>query len=125
MDIEMENSRKLNRVKSTINEKHRASKKIGGLEVEEYTGSSEEDLEIMLWWIKISMILTKIDRVERSFKKGQVWAIYDDDDDGIPRHYGLIDEAVSVNSFEVKISWLDLQNNGDEGKICWEKMAFH
>ncbi|BBH09675.1 DNAJ heat shock N-terminal domain-containing protein [Prunus dulcis] len=39
------------------------------------------------------------DREERSFKKGQVWAIYDDDD-GMPRHYGLIDEVVSVNPFE-------------------------
>ncbi|KAL5794596.1 hypothetical protein ACOSP7_003190 [Xanthoceras sorbifolium] len=64
------------------------------------------------------------DRVERSFKKGQVWAIYDDYD-GMPRHYGLIDEVVSVNPFEVKMSWLDLQNNGDEELICWEKMGFH
>lgn len=64
------------------------------------------------------------DRMERSFKKGQVWAIYDDDD-GMPRHYGLIDEVVSANPFEVKMSWLDLQTNGDEGLICWEKMGIH
>ncbi|XP_008236435.1 PREDICTED: uncharacterized protein LOC103335205 [Prunus mume] len=64
------------------------------------------------------------DREERSFKKGQVWAIYDDDD-GMPRHYGLIDEVVSVNPFEVKMSWLDLQNNGDEWLASWEKMGFH
>ncbi|GAB2273414.1 hypothetical protein Dimus_008209 [Dionaea muscipula] len=64
------------------------------------------------------------DRVERSFKKGQVWAIYDDDD-GMPRHYGLIDEVVSVNPFEVKISWLDLQYHGDERLMLWEKMGFH
>ncbi|XP_052209477.1 J protein JJJ2 [Diospyros lotus] len=64
------------------------------------------------------------DRVERSFKKGQVWAIYDDDD-GMPRHYGLIDEVVSVNPFELRMSWLDLQSNGDEGLICWEEMGFH
>lgn len=64
------------------------------------------------------------DRVERSFKKGQVWAIYDDDD-GMPRHYGLIDEVVSVNPFEVKMSWLDFQNCGDERLICLEKMGFH
>ncbi|CBI33814.3 unnamed protein product, partial [Vitis vinifera] len=64
------------------------------------------------------------DRVERSFKKGQVWAIYDDDD-GMPRHYGLIDEVVSVNPFQMKMSWLDLQDNGDEGLIFWEKLGFH
>lgn len=63
------------------------------------------------------------DRMERSFKKGQVWAIYDDDD-GMPRHYGLIEE-VTVNPFEVKMSWLDVQNNGDERLLCWEKMGFH
>lgn len=64
------------------------------------------------------------DRGERSFKKGQVWAIYDDDD-GMPRHYGLIDEVISVNPFEVKMSWLDLQNSGNEVLICWEKLGFH
>ncbi|GAB4834789.1 hypothetical protein Ancab_033057 [Ancistrocladus abbreviatus] len=64
------------------------------------------------------------DRVEKSFKKGQIWAIYDDDD-GMPRHYGLIDEVVSVNPFEVKMSWLDLQHKGDERLMCWEKMGFH
>ena len=60
------------------------------------------------------------DRVERSFKQGQIWAIYDDDD-GMPRHYALIDEVVSVNPFEVKISWLDLQSNADEVLRCWDR----
>ncbi|CAL1352195.1 unnamed protein product [Linum trigynum] len=60
------------------------------------------------------------DRTEKSFKKGQVWAIYDDTD-GMPRQYGLIDEVVSVNPFEVKLSWLDLVNNGDDRLISWLK----
>ncbi|XP_057520617.1 uncharacterized protein LOC130800907 isoform X1 [Amaranthus tricolor] len=64
------------------------------------------------------------DRVERSFKKGQIWAIYDDDD-GMPRHYGLIDEVVSVNPFQVRMSWLDLQKDGDEMWSSWEQMGFH
>lgn len=64
------------------------------------------------------------DRVERSFKKGQVWAIYDDDD-GMPRHYGLIDEVVSLNPFDVQMSWLDFQNDGEEMLTCWEKSGFH
>ncbi|CAN1160435.1 DnaJ homolog subfamily B member 14 [Linum perenne] len=62
------------------------------------------------------------DRSEKSFKKGQVWAIYDDID-GMPRHYGLIDEVVSVNPFEVKLSWLDLVDNGDERLISWGKLG--
>lgn len=64
------------------------------------------------------------DRVERSFNKGQVWAVYDDHD-GMPRNYCLIDEIVSLNPFEVKISWLDILNHGDESLICLEKMGFH
>ncbi|KAL8138736.1 hypothetical protein V2J09_004737 [Rumex salicifolius] len=64
------------------------------------------------------------DRAERSFKNGQVWAIYDDDD-GMPRHYGLIEEVVSINPFEVKMSWLNLHNNDDQSWISWEKMGFH
>ncbi|XP_039141365.1 uncharacterized protein LOC120278701 [Dioscorea cayenensis subsp. rotundata] len=64
------------------------------------------------------------DRSERCFKKGQVWAIYDDDD-GMPRHYGLIDEAVSSNPFRVKMSWLDVQSDGDEAIMLFEKSGHH
>ncbi|XP_022737418.1 uncharacterized protein LOC111290394 [Durio zibethinus] len=64
------------------------------------------------------------DRSERNFKKGQVWAIYDDDD-GMPRHYGLIEEVFSVHPFEVKMSWLDFQNNGDDRLLSWEKVGFY
>ncbi|XP_057810033.1 uncharacterized protein LOC131024541 [Salvia miltiorrhiza] len=52
------------------------------------------------------------DRMERSFKKGQVWAVYDDVD-AMPRQYGLINEIVCVNPFQVTLSWLQPQNNGD------------
>ncbi|TQE05813.1 hypothetical protein C1H46_008496 [Malus baccata] len=68
--------------------------------------------------------VSKKDLERRSFEKGQVWAIYDDDD-GMPGHYGLIDEVVSVKPFEVKMSWLDLQNNGYEWLAFLEKMGFH
>ncbi|KAL6544163.1 hypothetical protein OROGR_010660 [Orobanche gracilis] len=64
------------------------------------------------------------DRKGRSFKKGQVWAVYDDDD-GMPRHYALIDQIVSVNPFEVTLSWLLFQNNGDEDVISLHKMGFY
>lgn len=62
------------------------------------------------------------DRTERSFRKGQVWAIFDDDD-GMPRQYALIDDVLSVNPFEVRLSWLDLQNDEDVF-ISWEKLGF-
>lgn len=53
------------------------------------------------------------DRRERSFRKGQVWAVYDDVE-AMPRHYVLINEIVSVNPFEVKMIWLQRQSNRDE-----------
>ncbi|KAI3880720.1 hypothetical protein MKW92_047795 [Papaver armeniacum] len=63
------------------------------------------------------------DRSERCFKKCQIWAAYGDND-GMPRHYGLVDEIISLNPFKVKVSWLDLQGKGDnvssslEGSGC-------
>ncbi|KAL8208362.1 hypothetical protein R6Q57_007774 [Mikania cordata] len=63
-------------------------------------------------------------RVEKSFKKGQIWALYDDDD-GMPRHYGLIDKVVSTNPFEVNMSWLDPQINNDDLLASLEKAGFH
>ncbi|XP_023750161.1 uncharacterized protein LOC111898496 [Lactuca sativa] len=63
-------------------------------------------------------------RVEKSFKKGQIWGLYDDDD-GMPRHYGLINEVVSTHPFEVDMSWLDPQSNGDEGLVNLERTGFH
>ncbi|KAL5724697.1 hypothetical protein ACHQM5_007923 [Ranunculus cassubicifolius] len=64
------------------------------------------------------------DRKERCFKKSQIWSVYDDDD-GMPRHYGLIDEVESVNPFVVKMRWLDMERNTDERLISWEKSGFH
>ncbi|XP_042476299.1 uncharacterized protein LOC122057992 [Macadamia integrifolia] len=65
------------------------------------------------------------DRMDHCFKKGQVWAVYDGDDDGMPRHYGLIDEVTSVYPFQVKMSWLNILNNGDAASICWENSGLH
>lgn len=52
----------------------------------------------------------------RSFKKGQVWAIFDDDN--LPRSYCVASEVVSVNPFKVWISWLDYES---EKLISWMK----
>ncbi|XP_061343022.1 uncharacterized protein LOC133289166 [Gastrolobium bilobum] len=110
-------------VKLAIKEKHEASVKRKGLSLEKHRDSSGGELDIMAVVDSDFYDFDK-DRTERSFKKGQVWAVYDDDD-GMPRHYALIDEAISANPFEVRISWLDLQNNGDEKIISREQMGFH
>ncbi|KAF8101725.1 hypothetical protein N665_0201s0047 [Sinapis alba] len=62
------------------------------------------------------------DRMPRSFKKGQVWAIYDGgDDDKMPRSYCLVSEVVSLNpSFKVWITWLDFES---EKLISWVKIS--
>lgn len=46
------------------------------------------------------------ERSEKCFKKGQVWAAYDDRDE-MPRFYAMIREVVSLDPFEMKICWLN------------------
>ncbi|XP_009144134.1 uncharacterized protein LOC103867797 [Brassica rapa] len=61
------------------------------------------------------------DRMPRSFKKGQVWAVYDGgDDDRMPRSYCLVSEVVSLNPFKVWMSWLDFER---EKLISWVKIS--
>ncbi|PHT58304.1 hypothetical protein CQW23_00667 [Capsicum baccatum] len=64
------------------------------------------------------------DRVGKSFKKGQVWAVYDDDD-GMPRDYALIDDVISVYPFEVRLNLLEFQSNSDEALLHWGRRGFH
>ncbi|GFQ04637.1 Dnaj homolog subfamily b member 14 [Phtheirospermum japonicum] len=45
------------------------------------------------------------DRMGKSFSENQVWAVYDDRD-GMPRHYTVIRDVISVNPFKVKMSRL-------------------
>lgn len=137
MQLEMKLKMK-EKQKEKETDRHKNSKKSKNLEVKRLSVSKKtkdlesaksrksrrpksEDLEIME--VEDSQFYNfNKDRGERSFKKGQVWAIYDDDD-GMPRNYGLVDEVVSFSPFEVKISWLDLQNNGDQWLASWEKMG--
>ncbi|GJN29892.1 hypothetical protein PR202_gb18154 [Eleusine coracana subsp. coracana] len=53
------------------------------------------------------------DRGERCIKKGQVWALYGDDD-GMPRHYAVVDGVMRGGQFRAQVRWLD----GEEGKPC-------
>lgn len=94
------------------------------LRLEKHKDFSGEELEAMAVVDSDFYDFDK-DRVVKSFKKGQVWAVYDGDDDGMPRQYALIDETVSANPFQVRISWLDLQNNEDEKIVSREKLGFH
>ncbi|MCD7464998.1 hypothetical protein HAX54_000350 [Datura stramonium] len=85
-------------------------------------GPRQDDLEIVAVE-SFDLYNFDKDRVERSFKKGQVWAVYDDD--GMPRDYALIDDVISVHPFEVRLNWLEFQSNGDEALLHWGKMGFH
>ncbi|OMO93386.1 hypothetical protein COLO4_16930 [Corchorus olitorius] len=103
--------------------KQGTSRKKVKLDMEKHHSSKSRNMDIIAVEDSCFYDFDK-DRLERNFKKGQVWAIYDDDD-GMPRHYGLIEEVFSVNPFEVKMSWLEFQNNADDRLISWDKMGFH
>ncbi|XP_068468973.1 uncharacterized protein [Phaseolus vulgaris] len=110
-------------VRLAIEEKRGGLEKKKGLRFEEHRDSDEGELGNMVVVDSDFYDFDK-DRVEKSFKKGQVWAVYDDDD-GMPRNYALIDGTLSVNPFEVKLSWLDVQISGDGRIVSREKMGFH
>jgi Domain of unknown function (DUF3444) len=62
------------------------------------------------------------DRDEKCFRKGQIWAIYDDDD-GMPRYYGLIEEVLNLNPFTVRLRWLDLHDQVDRTRVLLIKKS--
>ncbi|CAA2939162.1 Hypothetical predicted protein [Olea europaea subsp. europaea] len=63
------------------------------------------------------------DRVEASFSKKQVWALYDDDD-GMPRYYALIHGVMSRNPFKMQISWLNSNSTAEFGPLNWLSSGF-
>ncbi|GMI75479.1 hypothetical protein HRI_001217200 [Hibiscus trionum] len=98
--------------------KQGTSRKRVNLNIEKRRGSKSRDIEIVPVEDSDFYDFDK-DRSERNFRKGQVWAIYDDDDG-----YGLIEEVFSVNPFEVSMSWLDFQNNVDGRLMGWKRLGF-
>ncbi|KAL2519721.1 DNAJ heat shock N-terminal domain-containing protein [Abeliophyllum distichum] len=50
------------------------------------------------------------DRMASCFRDHQVWALYDGDD-GMPRYYAKIRNVISLDPFEVQISWLSSKAN--------------
>ncbi|RAL54762.1 hypothetical protein DM860_001890 [Cuscuta australis] len=97
--------KKMNKDKAIVKKESRKSKDILQLCLSE--NESEIDGE---------SIVTRNGKVKEGkvFKKGQVWAVYgeEDDDDGLPRHYALIHEVVSLNPFKIRLCWLQFQHNG-------------
>ncbi|CAN6995996.1 unnamed protein product [Brassica rapa subsp. trilocularis] len=84
----------------------------GKLNQENYMALADEDCELYDF---------DKDRMPRSFKKGQVWAVYDGgDDEKMPRSYCLVSEVVSLNPFKVWITWLDFES---EKLISWVKIS--
>ncbi|KAK3035879.1 hypothetical protein RJ639_033016 [Escallonia herrerae] len=63
------------------------------------------------------------DRTERCFGENQVWAAYDDED-GMPRYYAMIHNMISLNPFEVRISWLNSKTNSELGPMNWIGSGF-
>ncbi|XP_074281708.1 uncharacterized protein LOC141606464 [Silene latifolia] len=63
------------------------------------------------------------DRLERCFRENQVWAGYDNDD-GMPRFYALIHEVVSLEPFELKLSWLNSRSNTEFSTLDWVGRGF-
>ncbi|KAL6002437.1 hypothetical protein ACLOJK_034369 [Asimina triloba] len=122
-EMQLKVMRKLELKRLNKNNKTKNKKKEKPVESKEIVALGNESRELMSVEDPDFYDFDK-DRVERSFKKGQVWAVYDDDD-GMPRHYGLIDEVVSVNPFRVRMNWLDLQSNGEEALVTLEKLGFH
>ncbi|XP_073125183.1 uncharacterized protein [Henckelia pumila] len=117
-----------------INTDSNSASKDGKLEVMKKRASeyhSDTEIEVLRASKKGDLVIMPVEDSEfhdfdnarraRSFKKGQVWAAYDDDD-GMPRHYALIND-VTVNPFEVSLSWLEFECKGDGELMLRQKMG--
>lgn len=64
------------------------------------------------------------DRNEKSFVKGQIWAVYDGDD-GMPRHYGLVEDVRTINSFKVIIRWLGIVRKDKKSSVLFDNLGHY
>lgn len=62
-------------------------------------------------------------RMENCFGDNQVWAVYDDDD-GMPRHYAMIQNVISLNPFKVEMSWLTSATHSRLDNVSWFLSGF-
>ncbi|WOL02473.1 hypothetical protein Cni_G11192 [Canna indica] len=58
------------------------------------------------------------DRLERTFKGDQVWAMYDSED-GMPRLYAMVQKVLSLKPFRIRMSFLSSKSNSELGPINW------
>ncbi|CAN6451812.1 unnamed protein product [Victoria cruziana] len=58
------------------------------------------------------------------FEEGQVWALYDDDDQ-MPRFYGYIKRIFSKDPFKVKIQWLEAKTDESRAIANWIDAGFY
>uniref|UniRef100_A0A0D9VV18 J domain-containing protein n=1 Tax=Leersia perrieri TaxID=77586 RepID=A0A0D9VV18_9ORYZ len=63
------------------------------------------------------------DRTEESFQSDQIWATYDDED-GMPRYYAFIQKVLSLEPFQLKISFLTSRTNSEFGSLSWVSSGF-
>lgn len=101
----------------------RGSKTIRDLRVDKSKTARQDNMDIVALEELVFYDFDK-NRRERSLKKGQVWATYDSKD-GMPCRYALVDEVVAMNPFEVRLSWLEFQSNGNEQLVSLGKMGHH
>uniref|UniRef100_A0A7N0SZX2 J domain-containing protein n=1 Tax=Kalanchoe fedtschenkoi TaxID=63787 RepID=A0A7N0SZX2_KALFE len=64
------------------------------------------------------------DRTASAFKKGQVWALYDDQH-GMPRLYAKVERVLSEEPFEAQLRWLNSKHNAEFGPMRWIACGFH
>ncbi|CAN8271468.1 unnamed protein product [Cochlearia groenlandica] len=56
-------------------------------------------------------------RLERCFKAGQIWAMYDEVDTGqMPQFYAIIRKVTRKPSFMLKITWLEVEPDDEKAK---------
>ncbi|KAL2253770.1 uncharacterized protein LOC105168432 [Sesamum indicum] len=63
------------------------------------------------------------DRTEKCFGDNQVWAVYDNED-GMPRHYAMIHNVISLNPFKLRMSWLTSVTHRGMGHVSWFSGGF-
>ncbi|CAL9190517.1 uncharacterized protein LOC135583235 [Musa acuminata AAA Group] len=63
------------------------------------------------------------DRLEMTFEGDQVWATYDSED-GMPRLYAMVQKVLSLNPFNIRMSFLNTKSNSELGPVNWVASGF-
>uniref|UniRef100_A0A7N0VLN1 J domain-containing protein n=1 Tax=Kalanchoe fedtschenkoi TaxID=63787 RepID=A0A7N0VLN1_KALFE len=63
------------------------------------------------------------DRSEQCFKAKQFWALYDEED-GMPRLYCMIRQVLSLDPFQMHITYLNSKTSSEFGSVNWVGAGF-